>query len=302
MSRENSNDPRQVLAILNSLGIVGVTAAELKAFMKELKLYRKIKELECQQWKEEVKEKISRQGHLIKQQSYFSKSSKVIDSREPPKSEKKKKVEEPKCCVELILHTENKYDAIGRIKENNSGQSYSNMPLTDRRRRSDRIAKVKKNDVEETVEELQNFDSVCHRTVTDEPQAMQKSKSAPSSASRKSTNPCTRSKSFIRSHSQGCLDSRAQLTKKTNNDPVALYNKYKSIWERLSFPGEETHAKLRWAVREKMLGSEPFPKIDHLALAIVLVTLFIVLFIVLLMPHNSPKLSCSIVLERQLKY
>ena len=34
MSDKIKDDPRQVLAILNSLGIVGVTAEELKIFMK----------------------------------------------------------------------------------------------------------------------------------------------------------------------------------------------------------------------------------------------------------------------------
>lgn len=34
MNRKTSDDPRQILAILNSLGVVGVTASELKSFMK----------------------------------------------------------------------------------------------------------------------------------------------------------------------------------------------------------------------------------------------------------------------------
>ena len=54
--------------------------------------------------------------------------------------------------------------------------------------------------------------------------------------------------------------------KKANNDQVTLYNKYKSIWEKLSLPGEGTHAKLRWSVREKMLGSTPVPKVEYLYL------------------------------------
>lgn len=40
-----------------------------------------------------------------------------------------------------------------------------------------------------------------------------------------------------------------------NNDPVALYEKYSAYWNTVSFPGEESHARLRWSVREKMLGS-----------------------------------------------
>ncbi|XP_053979998.1 centriolar and ciliogenesis-associated protein HYLS1-like [Hylaeus volcanicus] len=53
-----NEDPREVLALLNSLGFVGITAEQLKGFMKDLKLYRKIKEREKQQRKEQIKQKI----------------------------------------------------------------------------------------------------------------------------------------------------------------------------------------------------------------------------------------------------
>ncbi|XP_051174878.1 centriolar and ciliogenesis-associated protein HYLS1-like [Leptopilina boulardi] len=55
---EVKDDPSEVLSILNSLGFVGVTASQLKSFMKDLKLYRKIKEREREAWKEEIKRKI----------------------------------------------------------------------------------------------------------------------------------------------------------------------------------------------------------------------------------------------------
>ncbi|XP_012283825.1 uncharacterized protein LOC105701561 [Orussus abietinus] len=65
---ENRDDPREVLALLNSLGFVGITGPQLKAFMKDLKMYRKIKERERQQWKEETKHKIlSKQQHMCKE-------------------------------------------------------------------------------------------------------------------------------------------------------------------------------------------------------------------------------------------
>ncbi|XP_078037206.1 uncharacterized protein LOC144470182 isoform X2 [Augochlora pura] len=59
-----NDDPREVLALLNSLGFVGITAQQLKGFMKDLKIYRKVKELERQQRKEEIAKKI-----IDKQQS-----------------------------------------------------------------------------------------------------------------------------------------------------------------------------------------------------------------------------------------
>jgi len=42
-------------------------------------------------------------------------------------------------------------------------------------------------------------------------------------------------------------------------DPVALYQKYQQEWKQISFPGEAKHSKVRWAVREKMLGTDPHP-------------------------------------------
>lgn len=63
-----NDDPREVLALLNSLGFVGITAQQLKGFMKDLKLYRKIKDRERQQRKEEIKKKIiDKQKNMIKE-------------------------------------------------------------------------------------------------------------------------------------------------------------------------------------------------------------------------------------------
>ncbi|XP_066583135.1 centriolar and ciliogenesis-associated protein hyls-1 [Prorops nasuta] len=52
------DEPREILSILNSLGFIGITAPQLKAFIKDLKTYRKIKERERQEWKDEAKKKI----------------------------------------------------------------------------------------------------------------------------------------------------------------------------------------------------------------------------------------------------
>ena len=41
------------------------------------------------------------------------------------------------------------------------------------------------------------------------------------------------------------------------SDPVALHQRYKEHWSRVNIPGERKHSKLRWAVREWMMGEEP---------------------------------------------
>ncbi|XP_011642494.1 uncharacterized protein LOC105430573 [Pogonomyrmex barbatus] len=69
---EIKDDPREVLVLLNSLGFVGITATQLKAFMKDLKIYRKIKERERQQRKEEIKTKI-----INKQQALFKETHNI---------------------------------------------------------------------------------------------------------------------------------------------------------------------------------------------------------------------------------
>lgn len=48
----------------------------------------------------------------------------------------------------------------------------------------------------------------------------------------------------------------------TKSDPVALYQKYRDQWKQLALPGEENHAGVRWAVREKMLGNDPNPRVS----------------------------------------
>ena len=45
------------------------------------------------------------------------------------------------------------------------------------------------------------------------------------------------------------------------SDPVALYQKYQEEWKHCPLPGEDQHSNIRWAIREKMLGSDPHPRV-----------------------------------------
>lgn len=51
----------------------------------------------------------------------------------------------------------------------------------------------------------------------------------------------------------------AQKAPFKKSDPVALYQKYQQEWKQISLPGENRHSEVRWAVREKMLGTDPHP-------------------------------------------
>lgn len=49
-------------------------------------------------------------------------------------------------------------------------------------------------------------------------------------------------------------------------DPVKLYHKYKEIWAQQKVPGENDHSQLRWTIREKMLGTDPHPRVNIILL------------------------------------
>lgn len=52
-----------------------------------------------------------------------------------------------------------------------------------------------------------------------------------------------------------------RTAQRVKSDPVMLYQKYKKEWKQVSFPGESRHTGVRWAVREKMLGTNPTPRV-----------------------------------------
>ncbi|KAK3909240.1 Hydrolethalus syndrome protein 1-like protein [Frankliniella fusca] len=41
------------------------------------------------------------------------------------------------------------------------------------------------------------------------------------------------------------------------SDPVSRYHYYQALWAKQKCPGEDSHADLRWVIREKMLGQDP---------------------------------------------
>lgn len=41
------------------------------------------------------------------------------------------------------------------------------------------------------------------------------------------------------------------------SDPVSLYHYYQTLWAQKKCPGEDSHADLRWVIREKMMGQDP---------------------------------------------
>ncbi|GIZ02239.1 HYLS1_C domain-containing protein [Caerostris extrusa] len=49
------------------------------------------------------------------------------------------------------------------------------------------------------------------------------------------------------------VQPRFANVRRKKNDPVTMYNYYKKFWNEFKPPGEKTHDKIRWAVRDKML-------------------------------------------------
>ncbi|KAF7988025.1 hypothetical protein HCN44_007519 [Aphidius gifuensis] len=260
---EVKDDPRQVLGLLNSLGFVGITAKQLQAFMKDLKLYRKMKERERQLWKEEVKQKI-----LLKQcESARSVVDTISNESSKIKIEIKCLPEKQNNHIKTIKNDENKIIQTSRLVRSQSPRK--KMP-----KNNDQIDnKVPKNSVENIKQVLKDPVRVvvpplrvnsepelrkktnCHtptNEVASEPTARPVSSRNPSRSSTRS-----QSKSFIRSWNINS-DQRAPLTAKT--DPVALYQKYQKAWKQMPLPGENHHADIRWAVREKMMAVDPIPR------------------------------------------
>lgn len=63
------------------------------------------------------------------------------------------------------------------------------------------------------------------------------------------------------------LQSEAsRFPQKSKSDPVMLYHKYQKEWKQFSFLQDNKHANVRWAIREKMLGADPTPRVIFLFL------------------------------------
>ncbi|XP_024878231.1 uncharacterized protein LOC112458702 [Temnothorax curvispinosus] len=310
---EIKDDPREVLVLLNSLGFVGITAIQLKAFMKDLKIYRKVKERERQQRKEEIKTKIiSKQQALLKEvyrhrNTADCSSSNIIPSESSnslddesvvkvrirciPKEEDVQKQKRSKAtaiksdekvskakydeedAIQVAesdrIHCERNYFntkscPVIRSSNNESKQNISkclvkNDRLTERWKQNLRIEEHMKpvtlvQEHSASAPVLSNQISRSEsKSITSDPTGNMRAQSTLSA--RSSVN--FAHKSFIRPWR---LQSEAQknITNK-KCDPVALYQKYQQEWKQISFPGEAKHSKVRWAVREKMLGTDPHP-------------------------------------------
>ncbi|XP_014206725.1 uncharacterized protein LOC106638176 [Copidosoma floridanum] len=265
MNRKASDDPRQVLAILNSLGVVGVTAPELKAFMKELKLYRKIKEHENDQWKEETKAKILGRYELLEIHKTNSHKPCALQNVALNRQERKKTKSDKsqKNCLEIVIDRKAKR-SVGQNKENNVEKAISTLAISFEKCKTRTPQKNSEKTCAKKTDKVEARPASAPQTESKavERPSRQRTKSLTSFESRSQSKMRlrSRSKSFIRSPQSRQESRSSSQTRKGPSDPVALYNKYKSIWDQLSLPGEKTHAKLRWAVREKMLGSEPYPK------------------------------------------
>ncbi|XP_076297033.1 uncharacterized protein LOC143217118 [Lasioglossum baleicum] len=291
-----NDDPREVLSLLNSLGFVGITAQQLKGFMKDLKMYRKVKEHERQQKKEELARKIIEKQQndirriLREQRRQFSVDNVSTDSSSSV-------VDTP--IVQIKVH------CVSNDKENsdyfNSGDSplaarqhsvtksrsktlsdpynvrsvstscdgaSSNVQLKSCRkcpehlRRDSGVARKSKTniDTDKVVQQVESV-SLQPRRPLSAPNLLEHERERAGSSQAKSVLSTKTSqsgtKSFIRPWRLQPEAQKAHNIKKS--DPVTLYQKYQQEWKQMSFPGEAKHAGLRWAIREKMLGGDPHP-------------------------------------------
>ncbi|EZA53392.1 hypothetical protein DMN91_004950 [Ooceraea biroi] len=305
---EIKDDPREVLVLLNSLGFVGITAAQLKAFMKDLKTYRKIKERERQQRREEIKAKIiSKQQAVIREAQEHRdgdcSSTNVVSSEflnsfnneslvkvrirciskedeevrkhirtaaaqsddKPSAGHHKKDVTQVAESDRIHCrqhHLDDRCYPVSRSKtesRQNVPHSAKSSHLTEKYKHSLRVEEqikpvtsVRDHSPNEPVTSS-DTSRPRSKSVTSEPTGHVRTQSTLSA--RSSVN--SAHKSFIRPWRLQPEAQRNVVNKKC--DPVALYQKYQQEWKQISFPGEAKHSKVRWAVREKMLGVDPHP-------------------------------------------
>lgn len=297
---EIKDDPREVLVLLNSLGFIGITATQLKAFMKDLKIYRKIKERERQQRKEEIKTKIiGKQQTLIKevheQRNTDCSSINIVPSESSTSFDDESLVKvRIKCISKEDVQKDTEAAAIkldekvstvkykdvqvvesdrSRCKQNcfNTASPIIGCSKSESRRNVSKYLAKDSSSMEECKHNLKEDEiksvtsmfehAICEpilsncinsesKSVASDPIGNMRMQSALST--RSSIN--SRHKSFIRPWR---LQPQAQKLINKKCDPVALYQKYQQEWKQISFPGEAKHSKVRWAVREKMLGTDP---------------------------------------------
>ncbi|CAD6214616.1 GSCOCG00004144001-RA-CDS [Cotesia congregata] len=276
-----SDDPRQVLAVLNSLGFVGITADQLKAFMKDLKLLRKIKERERQEHQEELKKKIfckhqkavgeflndapngsnSSDDSVIKIKIKYVSESESEDDENDDKllqSRRRRESPSPRRRQEKIFNGNQKsYSA--------RCQSYVTKDQTSERAKCSRESEKCKSNP--TVDHLLPERAASAPELSGQISRQSRSKSVASDSTRTTGGILrdssrslsrTRPKAFIRPWKLQTDPSR--LSQKTKSDPVMLYHKYQKEWKQISFLQDNKHANIRWAVREKMLGGDPTPR------------------------------------------
>ncbi|KYQ55654.1 hypothetical protein ALC60_05405 [Trachymyrmex zeteki] len=313
---EIKDDPREVLVLLNSLGFVGITAVQLKAFMKDLKIYRKVRERERQQQREEIKTKIINKQQALLREAYKhhdtadyslsnivpSESSNSLDDESVVKVRircisKEEDVQKQRCSKANVIKSDeklsqrrcNQQDAIEVAESNriycernySNTKSYPVIKSSKSETKQDISKCLTKNShlvetfgkqnlkIDEQMKPmtliqehpsnapiLSNYVSRSElKSVTSDPTGNIRTQSTLSAKSSVNSGP----KSFIRPWRLQSEVQKNIVNKKC--DPVALYQKYQQEWKRISFPGEAKHSKVRWAVREKMLGTDPHPMV-----------------------------------------
>ncbi|XP_076174846.1 uncharacterized protein LOC143150457 [Ptiloglossa arizonensis] len=287
-----NEDPKQVLALLNSLGFVGITAEQLKGFMKDLKLYRKIKERDRQQRKEQIKQKIiGKQQNDIKEILREQRKEFCSMENTPSTDTSNSFGDNPLIKVKVkCLSKDKEYKESTNSEDSHIGtREKSDIKLKSKKASNIRSTSGSYDDEsnnshfkngKECLECLRHdsYSSKKYKVKTDSDKIMHQELSTlqpvrPMSAPNILEHERTESgrtksilstktsqsgaKSFIRPWRLQPEAQKGSSIKKS--DPVALYQKYQHTWKQMSFPGEAKHATLRWAIREKMLGGDPHP-------------------------------------------
>ncbi|KAF5283725.1 hypothetical protein FQA39_LY17222 [Lamprigera yunnana] len=218
-------NPEMILRCLNELGYKGISATELKEFMKDLK--RLIK-YETQN--KARNPEIFRQAYSSKQYQNVYESEEDRDKNEEEYNKVKErrvrlKMKKPHCC-----DCNCGCETVGQIIND---VSYPSTPSLCPSTSSTIVPSVKSSSAEVPKNE-DKMVQVCPST--------------------KSLETNTKGTKLTFCKEKNYIIVPRTVKKFQKCDPVELYHKYKKCWKNLNIPGETDHTNLRWAIRHRLLG------------------------------------------------
>lgn len=243
---------------LTELGYKDIPDEKLDSFLKDLR--RLIKHEEK---KKRIDQKLTRleqqESNLPNTSSSLDSASKLQAKNSPRKARRVKRLSESQ--ERQTVHKKSALKVTIALDDESFGASYEDSRSGSSRSSNSSTSKSSSSSSSSSVRSRSDVDE---RDCESPDNATQEAsslyidinlKKRPASASSVSLLPKP-SSGFIRCRSANAIKPGVGV-RDARTDPVKLHQKYAQSWAKLNLPGETSHNKLRWAVREWMMGEEP---------------------------------------------